>query len=216
MRSIGVLGGTFDPVHYGHLRLAEEARHHFNLSEVRFIPAPVPPHRGAPSASLADRTAMVNLAIQSNSSFAFDGREAKRPGKSYTVETLGDLRGEHPQAALFLIMGSDAFAGLTAWMRWRELFSLCHVIVGQRPGFSFDGPDELDAELEKRSTKEVESLQGKLHGAIAGFVMSPLDISASGIRQMIARGQSPRYLLPDSVLDYIRTHHLYRTELDES
>ncbi|MGH8727242.1 MAG: nicotinate-nucleotide adenylyltransferase [Burkholderiales bacterium] len=216
MRTIGIVGGTFDPIHYGHLRLAEEARRHFKLTEIRFIPVAVPPHRGTPTASLTDRTAMVNLAIQNNSFFALDGREAKRPGKSYTVETLSELRAEHPQTALLLIMGSDAFAGLTAWMRWRELFALCHVIVGQRPGFSFDGPDELRAELEKRFTKELDSLQGKPDGAIASFVMTPLDISASRIRQMIARGQSPRYLLPDSVLDYIQSHSLYRTEPDES
>lgn len=216
MHSIGILGGTFDPIHYGHLRLAEEARRYFNLTEVRFIPAPVPPHRETPTAAWQHRIQMVKIAIEKNSSFAVDEREAKRPGKSYTVDTLAELRGEHPRDALFLIIGSDAFVGLTAWMRWRELFSLCHVIVGQRPGFSLEGPAELRSELKKRLTKDVESLHEKPHGAIATFAMTPLDISASRIRQMIASSESPRYLLPESVLDYIQSHSLYRTELDES
>ncbi|MGH8718047.1 MAG: nicotinate-nucleotide adenylyltransferase [Burkholderiales bacterium] len=217
MRSIGILGGTFDPIHYGHLRLAEEGLQHLGCAEVRFIPAAIPPHRDLPSASIEQRIAMVKLATQKHSEFIVDEREARRSGRSFTVDTLKELRAEHMGTALFLLMGGDAFAGLTGWSRWRELFSLCHVIVAERPGFSpaEKAPDELRSELKKRFSEDIESLHKRLNGDIASFAMTPLDISASRIRQMIALEQSPRYLLPDSVLDYIQAHSLYRT-LDES
>lgn len=217
MRSIGILGGTFDPIHYGHLRLAEEGLQHLGCAEMRFIPAAVPPHRDAPTASREQRIAMVKLATQTQPAFVVDEREARRTGRSFTVDTLKELRAEYREVALFLIMGSDAFAGLAGWNRWRELFALCHVIVAERPGFSLinEVPDELRSELKKRFSEDIEPLHRRLNGGIASFAMTPLDISASRIRQMIALGRSPRYLLPDCVLDYIQTHSLYRT-LDES
>jgi nicotinate-nucleotide adenylyltransferase len=215
LKAIGILGGTFDPIHYGHLRLAEEALQHLGLTQMRFIPAAVPPHRGTPTASWAHRIAMAKLATQAHSSFVVDEREARRAGKSFTVDTLKELRSEHERDALFLIMGSDALAGLTGWSRWHELFALCHVIVAERPGFSLaDVADELRSELENRFSKDVKSLQQRPYGGIARFAMTPLDISASAIRRLIVHKQSPRYLLPDSVLDYIRTHSLYQGTSD--
>lgn len=155
---------------------------------------------------------MAQLAVENNPLFMLDERESRRAGKSYTVDTLKELREENNDGALYLIIGGDAFAGLAEWMKWRELFELCHVIVGERPGSPFARgiPDELQSELNERLVNDVERLHEKRNGGIAKFAMTPLDISASGLRRMIALNQNPRYLLPDSVLGYIQTHLLYR------
>jgi nicotinate-nucleotide adenylyltransferase len=219
MHSIGILGGTFDPVHYGHLRLAEEALEPFALSHVRLIPAAIPPHRNSPHAASEHRIAMCHLAVESNEALVVDAREAQREGKSYTIDTLASLNCEMPDAQFHLLLGADAFLALDSWHRWRELFGLCHVIVAGRPGFSLarDAMSlQLRTEFDERLVQTAHELQIRKSGKIAAFAMTPLDISASGIRDLIRQGRSPRYLLPDSVVSYIETHFLYRPERDDA
>jgi nicotinate-nucleotide adenylyltransferase len=212
---IGVLGGTFDPIHYGHLRLAEELGETLRLDEVRFIPAGTPPHRGAPQVDAAHRLEMVRLATAGNPRFAVDDREVRRAGPGYTYDTLSGLRAETGASrALVLLLGADAFLELATWHRWRELFGLAHVAVAHRPGFPAERwgermPQPLAREYEERLLRQPLAAHLQPAGGIAVIPFTALDISATAIRDRIKAGASPRYLLPPPVLDYIRTRKLY-------
>lgn len=212
--ALGIFGGTFDPVHLGHLRLAEEARELLGLARVRWIPAGRPPHRGAPQVGGEDRLAMVRLAVEGNPAFEVDAAEVLAPAPSYTVPTLERLRAElGASRPLILLVGADAFAGLPGWHRWRELFDLAHLAVSHRPGFPVDAaslPAELAGEFARRRVADAGGLAAAPAGGIVTFAMTQLAISATQIRQLLAEGRSPRYLLPHRVLDYIQTRHLYR------
>ena len=212
MNAIGILGGTFDPIHYGHLRLAQEVAAGLRLAQIRFIPCGMPPHREAPHATPQQRLEMARLAVQGNSAFMLDEREIHRPGPSYSADTLADLRAELGwEAPLCLIVGADAFLGLETWHEWRRLFDLAHIVVASRAG-ALDGPsmpDALQAEFAARLRQGGAALRQAPCGAVVPFAMTALDISASRIRQAVARGESVRYLLPDAVLDYIQRHNLY-------
>ncbi|MFT3735460.1 MAG: nicotinate-nucleotide adenylyltransferase [Rhodocyclaceae bacterium] len=210
---LGIFGGTFDPVHYGHLRLAQEAADCLQLDAVRLIPAGQPRHRGATGAPAADRLAMAELATAGVTHFTVDAAEVLSDQPSYTVPTLERLRAELGAARpLVLILGADAFAGLPGWHRWRELFALAHIGVATRPGYSLV-TDQLDpalaAELAQRSVTP-QALREAAGGCIVPFSMTPLDISATAIRALVAVRRSPRFLVPDVVLDYIEAHSLYR------
>ncbi len=211
----GILGGTFDPVHYAHLRLAEEALTALGCAAVRWIPAGQPPHRAAPQSTTEHRVAMVRMAIAGNPRFILDTAEVERPEPSYTVETLRRLRAETgDRAPLVLLIGADAFAALDTWYRWRELFDLAHIAVAQRPGYSFAAerlPSPLAACRRERFVPEPQVLGTRPAGCIVEFPTTPLAISATQIRTLLAAGQSPRYLLPDTVLDYIQDNGLYRS-----
>lgn len=210
---IGLLGGTFDPVHYGHLRLAEEAREALDLAEVRWIPAGQPPHRQAPRVAAEHRLEMVRRAVAGNPAFTVDDAETRSAAPSYTVTTLERLRAEAGQRPLVLLMGADAFLGLSTWHRWRELFALAHVGVATRPGFVLS-PDEWPAELAQacahRLGGDAAALRAAPAGSVIGFAMTPLAISASLLRAQLAAGSSVRYLLPDPVREYIGMQQLYR------
>nr|WP_168734372.1 nicotinate-nucleotide adenylyltransferase [Pseudothauera nasutitermitis] len=216
---LGLLGGTFDPIHFAHLRLAEEAREALDLAGVRLLPAGQPAHRDAPHASANHRLTMARLAAAGNPALEVDDGEVRAAAASYTVPTLERLRAElGPARPLVLILGADAFHGLPGWHRWGELFDLAHVAVANRPGHAprdMDWvarlPAELAAACSARLTEQPAELASSPSGRVIAFAMTPLDISASHIRALLARGASPRYLLPDSVLDYIGLHHLYRT-----
>ncbi len=212
-RPVGILGGTFDPVHFGHLRLAEELAQQLALSEVRFIPSGKPWHRDKPAATPVQRMEMVRLAIAGNSRFVLDEREVRKNSPGYTVETLSELRQEMGSVQpLCLLLGADAFLGLPSWHRWRDLFELAHVVVAYRPGFSLQ-QEQMDGmlreELEQRLSADAPGLQDLPCGRIMACPITPLAISATAIRTGIEAGRSPRYLLPQSVLDYIREHQLY-------
>lgn len=211
---LGLFGGTFDPVHYGHLRLAEESITHLGLGGVRWMPAGQPPHRGVPQVTAADRLAMVRLATAGNRNFSVDAAEVEAAEPSYTVHTLERLRRElGEQTPLVLLVGADAFAGLATWHRWRDIFALAHVAVSHRPGFPVELaslPDEVGAEYAARRLSDAGQLGEAASGGIVTFAMTQLAISATQIRKLLANGLSARYLLPDSVLDYIQTHSLYR------
>ena len=214
---LGLFGGTFDPVHFGHLRLAEEAIGHLGLGGVRWIPAGQPPHRGVPEVTAEQRLEMVLRCTAENEHFSVDASEVKAAAPSYTVHTLERLRAElGAEHSLILLVGADAFAGLSGWHRWRDIFSLAHVAVSHRPGFPVEItslPHELATEFHDRNLTGIDGLKDTPAGGIATFAMTQLAISATQIRKLLANGVSARYLLPDSVLDYIQRHQLYRNRL---
>lgn len=210
---LGILGGTFDPVHYGHLRLAEEARRELGLTEVRWIPAGRPPHRDPPRASAAQRLAMVRLAILGNPGFSLDDEEVASAAPSYSVTTLERLRAQvGPQRPLLLLLGADAFLALHTWHRWRELFGLAHLAVATRPNYSLAGgtmEPSLADEFHARQSPSGAAIAEIPAGRIVPFGITALDISATTLRAEVEAGQSVRYLLPDPVLDYIAANKLY-------
>ena len=215
---LGLLGGTFDPIHHGHLRLAEEAREALGLARVRLIPAGQPPHRSSPRSLAAHRLAMTRLAIAGNPLLEVDDGEVLASTRSYTVLTLERLRSElGSRQPLVLILGADAFEGLPSWHRWTELLGLTHIAIANRPGYAPHGrrwPGTLSAELDAacagRIGEDGAALATSPAGRVVPFDMTPLAISASLIRDLFAGGHSVRYLLPDPVLDYIDKHSLYR------
>ena len=208
---VGIMGGTFDPVHLGHLRLAEEARQRLGLVRVLWIPAGRPPHRGVPAAEAKDRLAMTARAIEGNPAFALDDAEVRSDAPSYTVTTLERLRGTFgPDRPLVLLMGADAFRGLPTWHRWEAVFGLAHLGVATRPGHEL-WEDGMEKHLAREwRSRQAPTLPPTPAGSIAGFPMTALDISATAVRSLLATGGSPRYLIPEGVLDYIRSHALYR------
>lgn len=218
---LGIFGGTFDPIHFGHLRLAQELAEGLALAEVRFIPAGCPPHRGKPGVSATQRLDMVRLAIAGNERFVLDEREILKQAPSYAVETLAELRRElGGTRPLCLFLGADAFMGLATWHRWQELFDYAHIVVAQRPGFSSmawedNMPEALKKELHQRLQTSPQVLRETPAGAIVTFSITALDISATYIRNAIKSGKNPRYLLPDAVLQYIQQNHLY-SEMNET
>jgi nicotinate-nucleotide adenylyltransferase len=214
MPAVGILGGTFNPIHFGHLRMAEELADALNLDTVRFIPAANPPHKDAPAISAEQRAAMVKLAIANNDSFIFDDRELHRTGASYTLDTLLSLRKElGSQTSITLFMGSDAFTKFDTWHRWQEIISLCHIALVQRP--QLRGHEHtLSKTLETFLHNHYSENSDDMHQQAAGFVtmrqITALDISSTAIRNALQHGDSVRYLMPDNVIEYIQQHKLYR------
>lgn len=209
-RRIGVLGGTFDPVHIGHLRGALEVAEMFGLDEVRLVPNFRPPHRETPNSSAVHRLAMVRLSVQDLPPLVVDARELERDKPSYTIDTLESLRRElASDDQLFLILGWDAFCGLPGWHRWDELLGHCHIVVMQRPDADSEAPEALRDLLAARSINDPLAMTGQ--GGQIGFAwQAPLGVSATRIRQFLASGRSVRFLVPDAVMAYINAHGLYR------
>jgi nicotinate-nucleotide adenylyltransferase len=204
---IGIFGGTFDPVHFGHLRAMLEVREIFNLEEVRLIPNNTPPHRLEPFATSKMRLEMLHLATDALPNVVIDTRELDREGPSYMVDTLLSLREDFPDHPLLLFVGSDAFNGLTSWHRWPELFDFAHIVVMTRPGYSAQYQNSI---FQARQIFEAVELARHKAGKLFFQSITQLEISASAIRKMIAEKRDPRFLLPDNVLDYIHSHHLYQ------
>lgn len=207
---IGVLGGTFDPVHHGHLRLAMELATDLKLGQVRLIPNGRPPHREQPGASPGQRAKWIRVATADEPRLALDDRELLRDGDSYMVDTLASLRGDFPDNPLCLIMGRDVFATLPSWHAWRALFDHAHIVLIERPGLSAEFAPEAANELARRASTDVEELHRRRAGVIYSYAPPPLAISASRIRRLIASGASPRYLLPAAILDDIMETKIYR------
>lgn len=209
---IGVLGGTFDPIHCGHLRLAQEVAELLALAQVRFVPGGTPPHRAQPQTPAAERVAMVKLAIADNPLFTLDERETRREGLSYTYDTLAGLRAElGALQPLALIMGADAFCAFNRWHRWRDIFALAHIAVAHRPGTDLAAIKDaaLAQEFAQRRVADAQAIQASPAGAIAVVPITALDISSTAIRAAVSRGRSARYLVPPEVLTYIKCNHLF-------
>lgn len=214
---IGILGGTFDPIHHGHLRIAQEALEQCALAQVLFIPNGTPPHRTAPVAPAKARWEMVRMAIAGQPGFMVDVREVFRTDPCYTVDTLVSLRAElGAQQPLCLILGGDAFLQLHTWHDWRQIFVLAHIVVLQRAGGQPLGNAMMQADSVLQTEYQARLAPGAraLHEAPAGSIfvadMPALDISSTDIRGRCAEKRSVRYLVPDAVAHYLNTHSLYK------
>jgi nicotinate-nucleotide adenylyltransferase len=210
MNPIGIFGGTFDPIHFGHLRTAFELLQALRLSEVRFLPARNPPHRDVTVASAEQRLAMVQAAAQGQPGFIVDDREIHREGLSYSVDTMRTLRDDFPDRSLCLIVGMDAFLGLPKWHQWRELLELSHLVVAHRPGWRAPSMGPLGELLVDRGTGRIGDLHESLAGCIYIHAVTQLEISSTELRKLIAAGRDPRYLMPDAVRTIIEETGCYR------
>ena len=199
MHPIGIFGGTFDPIHFGHLRTAFELLQALRLSEMRFMPAGNPPHRDITVATAEQRLAMVTAATQGQAGFVVDDREIRREGLSYSVDTMRTLRADFPDRPLCLIVGMDAFLGLPKWHQWRELLELAHLVVAHRPGWRAPSMGPLGELLVDRGTGRIGDLHEARAGCIYIHAVTQLEISSTEVRKLIAAGRDPRYLMPDAV-----------------
>jgi nicotinate-nucleotide adenylyltransferase len=206
-----VFGGTFDPVHYGHLRSALELVEHLGLSQLRLMPCAQPPHRETPATGALHRAAMVELAVAGETRLRCDERELRRQGASYTIDSLVELRQELGDShSLCMVLGCDAVAAITGWHRWQELLDWAHIVVIARPGWELPSEGPVAQWLQAHRQDDHNCLRERPDGSILIEQLRPLEISSTEIRRMLARGQSPRYLLPQAVLDYIQAHELYQ------
>ncbi len=216
MYSVGLFGGTFDPVHFGHLRTALELKQTLKLDEIRLLPCNLPGHRLEPLGSAEQRLHMVKLAIIDEPELQIDDREMTRQGVSYMVDTLDSLRTELGEdAALCLILGTDAFLSLNTWHEWKKIPDLAHIIIVARPGCTLpsDADGVMGRFMHARAALEPHELKSSPSGRVLVQCLTPLDISATAIRSIISVGKSPRYLLPDLVWDYIKQQNLYKFSL---
>jgi nicotinate-nucleotide adenylyltransferase len=207
---IGILGGTFDPVHFGHLRPALEVQETLALDEIRLVPCHIPPHRSQPHASAARRVAMLEAAVGRHPAFRIDTRELHRDGPSYTFDTLVSLREEIGDTGLCLLMGMDAFGDLTTWHRWDELIGLCHLVVMTRPGADIPAGGELAGFIRRYRVPEPAGLRRRPAGRLLFQPVTALAISASRLRELLAEGLSPAFLMPEAVIEIINREGLYR------
>lgn len=205
-----ILGGTFDPVHYGHLRALEEVREALGLPKALLIPAGNPPHRQSPWAPARHRLEMVRRAASRYPQLEVCSFEVERDGPSYTVDTLRHLRETHAAASLSMVIGMDAFLRFDTWREWEAILDLAHLVVTGRPGWpAAELPEALRQALYRRRCDDLAALRRERAGKIAFFNVSALEISATRIRSLLAEGRSAAFLLPDAVLDYIVAERLY-------
>ncbi len=209
MKPVGIFGGTFDPIHYGHLRTAFELMQALDFEAVRFVPCGDPPHRGVTFAPAAVRLEMVRLATRGEPGFVVDDRELRREGPSYSVDTLASLREEFPDRSLCLITGMDAFLGLPTWHRWDEILDFAHIVVAHRPGWQAPGEGVLGELLARRRTQRAADLQDSLQGKVHVHAVTQLEIASTEIRSLVADGYDPRYLMPDAVREVIMESSCY-------
>ncbi len=212
---LGLFGGTFDPVHFGHLRLATELSEAFGLEQVIFIPAGLPYHRGRAAHATSDqRLTMLKLATARDARFGVDDRELRREGRTYTYDTLAQYRQERgADLPIVFLTGSDAFENIATWHRWTELFDLAHFVVAIRANdekWQTQGPGAFPRETWPRVTLDPRELASAPSGRIMTFFMTPIAISSTAMRTQAGEGASIRYLTPDPVVEYIRSHGLYK------
>jgi nicotinate-nucleotide adenylyltransferase len=210
----GLFGGTFDPIHFGHLRLATELAEAFRLERVVFLPAGLPYHRGRSAhATSEERLTMVKLATARDPRFDVDDRELRREGATYTYDTLAEIRAERgPDATLIFLAGSDAFAKVDTWHRWTELLQLAHFAVairGDDTQWATKGPGAFPRDVWPRITLNLREMMSAPSGKVMTFAMTPLAISSTALRELVAQGSSIRYLTPDPVVEFVRSRRIY-------
>jgi nicotinate-nucleotide adenylyltransferase len=208
-QAIGIFGGTFDPVHFGHLRTALELQQALDLAEIRFIPCYQPVHRKLPIASPEQRLAMVRCAVIDEPTLKVDSCEIQRKGPSYMIETLEILHKKLPQTPLCLIMGIDTLLGFASWHRYEKILQLAHLVIAHRPQYQLPHSGVMATLLKQHLTHTPLTLHETKAGSIVLHPVTPLEISATDIRKQIAMGQNPRYLLPDSVYQHMLQHGVY-------
>lgn len=196
---LGIMGGTFDPIHWGHLVTAEAARHQFQLDQVLFVPAGQPPHKGGRRVSSAeDRYLMTFLAIANNPVFHISRMEIDRPGQSYTYDTIAKLRETYDLTELYFITGADAMREVLTWHRAEELLTMCHFVAASRPGFTLEDYMQQDALRRFRQKGNIHLIE-----------VPAMAISSTDLRRRVLTGEPIRYLVPESVENYIYKNHLY-------
>ncbi len=204
-----IFGGTFDPVHYGHLRAAAEVSELLNVSDFRLLPAGQPPHRDHTGADAYHRLAMLELALAPYPDLTVDEREVRREGPSYMVETLSTIRREVGNVPVILCLGQDAANKLEGWHRWQELFELAHLVVMKRPRSRPRYPEAVAEELNARRVRSTAAVMNEPAGRVRYLEVTQLAISSTDIRNQLAAGRDPRFLLPATVLAYVRKHGMY-------
>ena len=214
MRCIGIFGGTFDPIHYGHLRTAYETRAKLGFDEVRFVPCANPPHRQTAVTLSEIRLRMLEAAVAAEPGFVIDERELARPGPSYTVDTLSSLREDLPDEALCLLLGMDAFLDLPSWHEWERLLELAHIVVAHRPGWQVPREGALGRLLEQSRTAHRHDLERARAGRIHIESVTQLEVSSTELRRSIRAGIAPKYLLPESVWRIIVETNCYAQQAE--
>lgn len=208
---VAIMGGTFDPIHNGHLRTAVEILDRFSFKELRLIPCYQPVHKGQPSITALQRLEMVNMAISADSRLKVDDREILREGPSYSIDTLKEIRAQiGPEEPLIMVLGMDSFLSIPTWANWQELIQYAHILVVSRPGWEPDLISELNAFCENYRAATSHELQCAPAGLIWLETLPSLEISSSMIRGLCRKRESIAYLLPEPVQTYIIQHHLYR------
>jgi len=214
MKPIGILGGTFDPVHHGHLRLAMECYERLDLAEVRLMPLHTPPHRHLPHASPGQRLAMLEIAIEGIPGLIIDNCELNKNDVTYTIDTLSATRDGVGNRPVCLLMGMDAFNTLHTWRRWKSLLDYSHIVIADRPdNTGKQNIPELNALLDAHSVSDTEPLHKTPAGKIYKMIIPMLDISATQIRNIIASGMNTKFLLPDDVIKFIHNNNLYQSKI---
>lgn len=208
---IGIFGGTFDPVHFGHLRPALELQQSIGFDEVRLLPSHVPPHRSQPHATPQQRLAMLHAAVADDPAFTVDTREFEREGPSYTLDTLKLLRAEMAATSLSLLIGMDAFREFSSWHRWREILEYSHLVVMTRPGKEPPDQGELADFISLHRVVDAATLKSRASGLLLFHPVTQLEISGTQIRKLLASGKRADFLLPNSVLEVIYSEGLYGT-----
>lgn len=208
-KAVGILGGTFDPIHLGHLRMALELHDALDLAKVHIMPCYQPMHRKQPVATPLQRLSMVNCAVVGEPALFADDREIRRKGPTYTIDTLIEMHKEMPDVPLCLLVGIDAFLGFASWHRWKDILEQAHIIVAHRPHYQLPATGLIADLIKERLQQEVAYIHENQAGGILFRPITSLEISATDIRKQIAMGRNPRYLLPDGVYDYIKQHGTY-------
>ena len=208
-KPVGILGGTFDPIHLGHIKIAEFILQKCALQKIIFIPCNIPAHRHKPVATPEQRLAMIKLAIEKHPNFILDDREIKRAGKSFMLNTLKSLKQDYPENPLILIMGFDTFVQFNTWYQWEKLMDYTHLVVINRPGVKIELPIVIKNLLQNIEVFDPQVLTTKQNGLIYQSHIDPIPVSATQIRQQLHNNQTPIDTLPENVYNYIRNKRLY-------
>ncbi|NOU52553.1 nicotinate-nucleotide adenylyltransferase [Pseudoalteromonas sp. JBTF-M23] len=206
---IALFGGTFDPIHLGHINMAKQCVKELKLDKLNFLPCAMPVHKAQPGITDAHRLTMLSLATQDNPKFAIDRRELIRQGPSYSLLSLQECRTASPNTPLLFLMGMDSFNSLPSWYKWQDIIQLCHIIVYQRPGEKLANSDQLTQYLAQASTTNRELLTQQQGGLCYFLAGDTFDAASSDIRKRIKNRENTEHLLNEQVREYIDEHHLY-------